>query len=259
MSEKMRAEFEAALVAVGYVSTTFFNNERDAGPEGYCDHWLRGAWKAWKLRQPEIDALQARIAELEYEARWIREKLKLPADTQLLRGEKTLAGTMHVVCHRAHGYVAYIEAYKCDDKQGEIGRLSKRIADLEANRCVVVLPEYPEMVCALWDVFNGKEWLMTVTSPLEWDAKAVKDTLLAQNYAPWIQVALRHSMTDESLCTTITAADVKDARRYQWLRKHYEVSLVIDFFGNGCVNKTIEMVEAAIDAAMAGQDAAGGE
>jgi hypothetical protein len=36
-----------------------------------------------------------------------------------------------------------------------------------------------------------------------------------------------------------------DAVRYRWLREHRDVSLITDFFGNGCVNKTVEMVDAA--------------
>lgn len=39
----------------------------------------------------------------------------------------------------------------------------------------------------------------------------------------------------------------KDAARYRWLRENYEVLLVTGFFGNGCINKTIEDVEAVID------------
>ncbi len=59
-----------------------------------------------------------------YEARWIRAKLDLPEDCELLSGETSLAGTMHVLCSDAYGFREYIKSHKCDDKQGEIARLA---------------------------------------------------------------------------------------------------------------------------------------
>lgn len=56
--------------------------------------------------------------------KWICRKLGLPEGTKLLTGEQTIAGTMHNVCAAAHGYETYIKAHKCDDKQGEIARLT---------------------------------------------------------------------------------------------------------------------------------------
>lgn len=44
-----------------------------------------------------------------------------------------------------------------------------------------------------------------------------------------------------------------DAKRYQWWKRHKEITLLTSFFGNGCVNKTIAMVEAEIDAALRGE------
>jgi hypothetical protein len=44
--------------------------------------------------------------------------------------------------------------------------------------------------------------------------------------------------------------EVKDAARYRWLCDHSPVTLLVRFFGNGCVNRTIDEVHAAIDAAM---------
>jgi regulator of replication initiation timing len=41
-----------------------------------------------------------------------------------------------------------------------------------------------------------------------------------------------------------------DAERYQWLRKNRGVLLLTGFFGNGCINRDIAEVDAAIDAAM---------
>jgi hypothetical protein len=41
-----------------------------------------------------------------------------------------------------------------------------------------------------------------------------------------------------------------DAKRYRWLRKNRFVTLITMWFGNGCVNKTIEDAEAKLDAAI---------
>lgn len=40
-----------------------------------------------------------------------------------------------------------------------------------------------------------------------------------------------------------------DAERYRRLRDQRQTMLIVGFFGNGCVNRTIEEVDAAIDAA----------
>lgn len=67
----------------------------------------------------------AELARLREESLWIRKKLNLPADTPFVSGAgPTLAGSMHVVCDHAHGYMTYITAYRCNDKQGEIARLT---------------------------------------------------------------------------------------------------------------------------------------
>lgn len=44
--------------------------------------------------------------------------------------------------------------------------------------------------------------------------------------------------------------DKIDAARYRWLRENRDVMLVTSFFGNGCINRTVEEVDAAIDSAM---------
>lgn len=62
---------------------------------------------------------------------WIRAKLKLPAESQMFSGEHTIAGALHVMAAHAHGYTTYIESYKCDDKQGEIARLTVENAALK--------------------------------------------------------------------------------------------------------------------------------
>jgi hypothetical protein len=56
------------------------------------------------------------------------------------------------------------------------------------------------------------------------------------NVGPYVQ-----SMQDQA----------RDAARYRWLRSRRDVTLITMFFGNGCVNKTIEMAEAKLDEAMA--------
>lgn len=42
-----------------------------------------------------------------------------------------------------------------------------------------------------------------------------------------------------------------DAERYRWLRADRKTTLIVSFFGNGCINRTIEEVDAVIDAARA--------
>ncbi len=54
------------------------------------------------------------------EAAWVRRKLFLPASASL----QDVQVQMHILCSNAHGYVTYIQSHKCDDKQGEIARLS---------------------------------------------------------------------------------------------------------------------------------------
>jgi len=41
-----------------------------------------------------------------------------------------------------------------------------------------------------------------------------------------------------------------EAARYRWLKENRDVMLLTSFFGNGCINRTIEEVDAAIDDAM---------
>ena len=44
-------------------------------------------------------------------------------------------------------------------------------------------------------------------------------------------------------------AAVADAERWQYMEAHREVALITAFFGNGCINKTIADMRAAIDTA----------
>ena len=75
------------------------------------------------------------IKRLREEADWIRDKLKLPRDAKLFAGEKCVAGRLHVVCAHADGYERYIQGCKCsecNDKDGEMARLSVEIERLQA-------------------------------------------------------------------------------------------------------------------------------
>ena len=63
------------------------------------------------------------------EAEWIRHKLGLPKNATKF----DVYGQMHVMMSRADGYVEYIEAYRCDDKQGKIARQSVKIGELQAE------------------------------------------------------------------------------------------------------------------------------
>ena len=71
-----------------------------------------------------------------YESRWIREKLGLPPTAKT--GD--VQGQMHILHSNAFGYVTYIAAYKCDDKQGEIARLSVALRTL-AEKCGCLEPD----------------------------------------------------------------------------------------------------------------------
>ncbi len=42
----------------------------------------------------------------------------------------------------------------------------------------------------------------------------------------------------------------RDAERYRWLCENRDVLLLTGFFGNGCINRTIDEVHAAIDDAI---------
>ncbi len=41
-----------------------------------------------------------------------------------------------------------------------------------------------------------------------------------------------------------------EAARYRWLKENRDVMLLTSFFGNGCINRSLEEVDAAIDDAM---------
>ncbi|KKL88760.1 hypothetical protein LCGC14_1921480 [marine sediment metagenome] len=74
--------------------------------------------------------LEFQLAERDKGIRWIRQKLKLPDGV----GMDDVYGEMNVQTMHAHGYMAYIEAGKCDDKSGKIARLSTQLSTAEAER-----------------------------------------------------------------------------------------------------------------------------
>ena len=81
-----------------------------------------------------VQILVYEIERLKEEADWIRTKLNMPLDTPFVSGKgPTLAGAMHVVCSHAHGYETYITAFKCNDQQGEIARLTVENAKLKED------------------------------------------------------------------------------------------------------------------------------
>lgn len=61
--------------------------------------------------------------------RWIKKKSELPLDCD----DSKLMGQMRAICFAAQGYDAYIKAFKCEDKQGEISRLTVELAKARAE------------------------------------------------------------------------------------------------------------------------------
>lgn len=68
---------------------------------------------------------------------WVCRKLGIPEDSALATGESTIAGAMHVLAAHAHGYKTYIETFKCDEKQGEIARLTVERDESRAAYCAL--------------------------------------------------------------------------------------------------------------------------
>lgn len=77
----------------------------------------------------ELAAEKAEAGRLHDAWDWIRNKLGLPENAT----DSDIYGEMHVLEAHAHGYETYIQAHKCDDKQGEIARLTVRVGELEAE------------------------------------------------------------------------------------------------------------------------------
>ena len=96
----------------------------------------------------------AQLAEQTEEARWIRRKLSLSYDATTT----DVYGEMHVKCSHAHGYETYITAYKCNDKQGEIARLTvaltEQTAEAESQRQAIEILQ-GEVKTATWAKQEG--------------------------------------------------------------------------------------------------------
>lgn len=76
---------------------------------------------------------------------------------------------------------------------------------------------------------------------------------LLEEAANEIERLAREAWTWSKACETATKqleTTRFDAKRYCWLRENRDVLLITGFFGNGCINRTIDEVDAAIDAAM---------
>jgi len=82
-------------------------------------------WSVHQIRRllATITALTAERDRLREECAWIRKKLDVPPDAT----SSDVYGRMHVWDSHQHGYLAYIAAYKCHYKQGEIARLSSEL------------------------------------------------------------------------------------------------------------------------------------
>lgn len=86
---------------------------------------------ASRVWQAAVAAKDAEIVELRKNMAWVRAKLRLPEGSQMFSGHDTIAEMLHVWDSHQHGYMAYIEAYKCNDKQGEIARQAAKIRERE--------------------------------------------------------------------------------------------------------------------------------
>jgi hypothetical protein len=81
------------------------------------------------------DVVMPAVTEALEAMAWIRRKLKLSPDAKMFEGApNTIAGELHVLCNDSHGYRAYIAAFKCDDKQGEIARLTRLVDQLRDEK-----------------------------------------------------------------------------------------------------------------------------
>lgn len=123
----------------------------------------------------DIKALRKQHDAHAEECQWIRKKLNLPADAQFVRGMgQTLAGSMHVVCDHAHGYMTYIKAYRCNDKQGEIARLTVQLATIRRK--------LEEIVCTL-EPDKGVV-MLSYEGPTHYDAELGCQVYDHENFSP---------------------------------------------------------------------------
>ena len=72
---------------------------------------------------------EAEVERLRAERDWVRKKIGVPLDSTRWTD---VCGPLHILESHANGYTKYIEAHRCDDKQGEIARQSVEIERLRA-------------------------------------------------------------------------------------------------------------------------------
>lgn len=99
-----------------------------------CLAWRDLARTYAVLLADQEQAHKAALTAAEGDLAWIRKKIGVPPDAEMFTGQETIAGRLHVICSNSHGYLTYIVAYKCDDKQGEIARLTVAKEAAEADR-----------------------------------------------------------------------------------------------------------------------------
>lgn len=77
--------------------------------------------------------------------------------------------------------------------------------------------------------------------------------VIDRDWRTWAGVLARiieHLAATQPVSAPSAHQDAKDAARYRWLRDKRPVLLLTGFFGNGCVNRELHEVDAAIDTAM---------
>lgn len=84
-----------------------------------------------------ITTLERELDQMRKDWNWVCRKIGVPEDSKLLSGDQTVAGQLHVLCSHAHGYKTYIEAFKCDDTQGTIARLTVKLAEAQEAFCAL--------------------------------------------------------------------------------------------------------------------------
>ena len=82
--------------------------------------------------------LEAELARLTHETQWVRKKIGVSESA--IVGD--VQGSLHVLCSNAHGMTEYINAGKCDDKEGKIARQAVEIANLNAELAFLKSPEW---------------------------------------------------------------------------------------------------------------------
>lgn len=91
---------------------------------------------------------------------------------------------------------------------------------------------------------------MQATSREELERRLM-NTTVAKSELEWY--ASRRIFDLEAALATMTTerdAALKDAERWRWWQVNRAITTITTFFGNGCVNKTIEMAVAEIDSAI---------